>query len=91
VAGEQEVVAVIGEPVEHQWFGRVQYCEPEVGGRIRRAGDLLIAIARNVRVMYAADLDVMLADLDAAASVVASIQPALSMPSPSSAHGRSGV
>ena len=44
--------------------------EPQVGGRVGRAGDLLVAVALDVRVVHAGDLDVEVADLDPAAVVV---------------------
>ena len=49
VPGEEQVVAVVGEPVEHAGLRGMQHTEPQVCAWIGPASDLVIAVAADVR------------------------------------------
>src|SRR5215467_12412287 len=75
VAGQQQVITVGGEPVEHPGLGRVQHAEPQVGRGVGGPGDLVVAVPLDVRVVDAGHLDVQVGGLYPAAAVV-DVQPA---------------
>ena len=57
VPAQQQVVAVGGEPVEHPGLGGVRQPDPDVGGRVGRPGDLVVAVPLEVRVVDAGEGD----------------------------------
>ena len=62
VPGEQQVVAVGGEPVEHRRLRRVQHAEAQVGGGVGRPGHQVVAVPVGVRVVHAGQGDVEAVD-----------------------------
>ena len=51
--GQQEVVAIGGELVEHPWLRRMQDSDAKIRGWVRGAGHLCVAIKLAVRVIHA--------------------------------------
>src|ERR1035438_9303934 len=58
VTREQQINTVSDESVQGRGLGRVHYAEPQVGRRIDRTGDPVVAVAGDMRVVHAAHLDV---------------------------------
>lgn len=75
VAGEHQVVAVVGEPVENSRFGRVRQAELELGDGIGCSGDGVVAIALQVRIVDAGGCDANTGHFEFAAHVVMSSHP----------------
>ena len=58
VPGQQQVVAVGREQVHHRGLGGVQHAEPEVGGRVGRSCDRVVAVPVGVRVVHPGQGDI---------------------------------
>ena len=69
VAGEDRVVPVGGELVQHPEVRRVRDAEPQVGVRVGRPGDLVEPVVAQVRVVDAGEGDPQPAHLERAAGV----------------------
>ena len=87
VAGEHEVVAVGGERVEHARLGGVGEAEAQVGGAGRAAGDAVVAVAADVRVVDAGRATVRPPAFSVSRACVASSQPRSSRAARRSRHG----
>src|SRR5262249_42024798 len=70
VAGEQQVVAVGGEPGHYPRLGRVHDAEPQVSGGIGGPSNVVVPVPADVRVVHTAHLDVQIPGLDPAALIV---------------------
>ena len=59
MAGQQEVIAIGGELIEHPpRLGRMQDSDAKIGGWVRSAGHLCVAIKLAVRVVHPGEHDV---------------------------------
>src|ERR1700733_499930 len=61
VTGEEQLVTVGDEPVEHSWFWRMHDPDAEAGGGVRGACHAVVPVAVDVRVVHAGQRDVQAA------------------------------
>ncbi|SKV65412.1 Uncharacterised protein [Mycobacteroides abscessus subsp. massiliense] len=69
VTGHHQLVAVLGEAVEHPRLGRMGQPQPQCGQRIRHSGDGVVAVPVQMRIIDSGGRDPHPADLQLVPSV----------------------